>query len=323
MNPTRTLITKILAQSKLTILWILIFNISASLVSTIQPLLFKDLFDDILPGGQMGKAVLYITLLIIIPIVYAALNSATSYYNNELGNHLSKQLRLRLFNHLLETRPRNVHTIGRGEIINRITSQVGMLCEVFIVDTLMTMVANGILLLATLWIMFSMSVELTLAAIITFPLCMYGFRRFRNKTERLDKQYYCILEQGVNYLNDFFANIKAVHRSNGQQAEQKIWSGWNDEAWKTSRQSRLHHHVVLNLVADTVISLITGIIYGYSLYLILTGRISPGTLLAFIVILPRLYSIFKTLFSLNTDTSRMKVIMANLNEILELKNCPP
>ncbi|WP_340023619.1 ABC transporter ATP-binding protein [Paenibacillus sp. FSL K6-1096] len=319
MNPTRTLIKEILSNSKRILVMILLFNILAAVVSTLQPLLFKDLFDDILPERQMGKAALYIVLLILIPIAYAALNSATSYYNNELGNHLSKNLRLRLFSHLLEIRPRNVDSIGRGEIINRITSQVGMLCEVFVVDTLMTMVANGILLLVTLWIMFSMSVELTLVTLLSFPLFMYGFRRFRNRTETLDKKYYCVLEEGINYLNDFFTNLGAVHRCNGHQAERKRWSGWNDDAWRISRQSRVFHHVVLNLVADTIISLITGIIYGYSLYLILKGRISPGTLLAFIVILPRLYSIFKTLFSLNTDTSRMKVIMGNLNEILNLK----
>ena len=90
-------------------------------------------------------------------------------------------------------------------------------------------------------------------------------------------------------------------------------------AGKISKQSRVFHHMVLNLVADTVISLITGIIYGYSLCLILEGQISPGTLLAFIVILPRLYGIFKSLFTLNIDMSRHEVIVDNLNEILELE----
>ncbi|NQX47805.1 ABC transporter ATP-binding protein [Paenibacillus tritici] len=319
MNPTRTLIKEILSKSKGTLFLILLFNISAAFVSTLQPLLFKDLFDDILPGRQIGTAAFYMLLLILIPVIYAALNSVTSYYNNELGNHLSKNLRLRLFSDLLQTPPRKVDSIGRGEIINRITLQVGMLCEIFVVDTLMSLVSNVILLIATLWIMFSMSAELTLAAMLSFPLCMYGFRRFRSKTERLDKQYHGILDKGLSYLNDFFTNLKAVHRCNGHQAEQKRWSDWNDEVWKISRQSRVFHHVVLNLVADTVVSLITGIIYGYSLYLILKGRISPGTLLAFIVILPRLYNIFKSLFTLNMDRSRMTVIINNLNDILELE----
>lgn len=319
MNPTRTEINEILYKSKTMIFLIFLFNILASLVSIAQPLLFKDLFDGILPGKEIGKAALYIVLLMLIPIVYAGLNSVTSYYNNELGNHLSKNLRLRLFSRLLQTRPRNVDRIGRGEIINRITSQVGMLCEIFVVDTIMSIVSNGVLLIATLWIMLSMSVELTLVALISFPVFMYGFKRFRNKTERLDKHYYDILEKGISYLNDLFHNLKAVHMSNGHQAEKKKWSNWNDEAWKVSKRSRVFHHMIINLVADTVISLITGIIYGYSLYLILKGQISPGTLLAFIVILPRLYGIFKTLFTLNIDMSRMKVIVNNLNEILELE----
>ncbi|MEK4516046.1 ABC transporter ATP-binding protein [Paenibacillus sp. FSL H8-0122] len=269
MNPTRTLIKEILSNSKGILAMILFFNIVAAFVSTLQPLLFKDLFDDILPDKQIGTAAFYMLLLILIPVIYAALNSVTSYYNNELGNHLSKNLRLRLFSDVLQTRPRDVDSIGKGEIINRITLQVGMLCEIFVVDTLMSIVSNAILLIATLWIMFSMSTELTLAAILSFPLCMYGFKRFRSKTERLDKQYHGILDKGMNYLN--------------------------------------------------IISIITGIIYSYSLFLILRGRISPGTLLAFIVILPRLYSIFKSLLTLNIDRSRMTVIINNLNDILELE----
>ncbi|WP_338541998.1 ABC transporter ATP-binding protein [Paenibacillus tundrae] len=319
MNPSRVVIIEILNQSKKIIFLILLFNISASLVSIVQPLLIKSLFDNILPGKQIGTATLYIVLLVCIPIVYAAFHSFTAYYNNELGNKLSEKLRLRLFSQLLASRPKHVDKIGRGEIINRITSQVGMLCEIFVVETIMSIVSNAFLLIATLWIMLSMSMELTLVAVISFPVFMYGFKRFRNKTEKLDKQYYGILEKGIGYLNDFFHNLKAVHMSNGHEAEQKRWSDWNDQAWKISKQSRVFHHMILNLVADTVISLITGVIYGYSLYLILKGEISPGTLLAFIVILPRLYSIFKSLFTMNIDMSRMKVIMNNLNEILELE----
>lgn len=65
--------------------------------------------------------------------------------------------------------------------MNLLTSQVGMLCEVFVVETVMSVVSNLILLFATLWIMFSMSIELTLVAIVSFPVFMYIFKRFRKK----------------------------------------------------------------------------------------------------------------------------------------------
>jgi len=318
VNQARSAIFEVLNKSKKVLFLILFFNISASLVSIVQPVIFKDLFDELLPNKEINTAIFYILLIVFIPIVFATLNSFTAYYNNELGNKLSKNLRVRLFSHLLQIRPKQVDRVGRGEIINRLTSQVGMLCEVFVVETVMSVVSNLILLFATLWIMFSMSFELTFVAIISFPVFMYIFKRFRKKTEKLDESYYSILEKGMSYLNDFFSNLKSVQIFNGQEVEKKRWNEWNDQAWKISKQSYVFHNMVVNLIADTVISLITGIIYGYSLYLILSGKISPGTLLAFIILLPRLYSIFKSLFTVNIDLTRMKVIMGNINEILHL-----
>ncbi|MDR9853132.1 ABC transporter ATP-binding protein [Paenibacillus sp. VCA1] len=319
VNQARSAIIEVLNKSKKVLFLILFFNISASLVSILQPVIFKDLFDELLPKKEINTAIFYILIIVFIPIVFAALNSFTAYYNNELGNKLSKNLRVRLFSHLLQIRPKQVDQVGRGEIINRLTSQVGMLCEVFVVETVMSVVSNLILLFATLWIMFSMSFELTLVAMISFPVFMYIFKRFRKKTEKLDGSYYSILEKGMSYLNDFFSNLKSVQIFNGQEVEKKRWNQWNDQAWKISKQSYVFHNMVVNLIADTVISLITGIIYGYSLYLILSGKISSGTLLAFIILLPRLYSIFKSLFTVNIDLTRMKVIMGNINEILNLE----
>lgn len=318
VNQARSAIIEVLKKSKKVLFLILFFNISASLVSILQPVIFKDLFDELLPKKEIHTAIFYILLIVFIPIVFAALHSFTAYYNNELGNKLSKNLRVRLFSHLLQIRPKQVDQVGRGEIINRLTSQVGMLCEVFVVETVMSVVSNLILLFATLWIMFSMSFELTFVSMISFPVFMYIFKRFRKKTEELDESYYSILEKGMGYLNDFFSNLKSVQIFNGQEVEKKRWDQWNDQAWKISKQSYVFHNMVVNLIADTVISLITGIIYGYSLYLILSGKISPGTLLAFIILLPRLYSIFKSLFTVNIDLTRMKVITGNINEILNL-----
>lgn len=321
-NQARSAIIEVLKKSKKVLFLILFFNISASLVSILQPVIFKELFDELLPRKEINTAIFYILLIVLIPVLFAALNSFTAYYNNELGNKLSKNLRMRLFSHVLQIRPKHMDQVGRGEMMNRLTSQVGMLCEVFVVETVMSVVSNLILLFATLWIMFSMSIELTLVAIVSFPIFMYIFKRFRKKTETLDENYYSILEKGMSYLNDFFSNLKSVQIFNGQEVEKKRWNEWNDQAWNVSKKSYVFHHMVVNLIADTVISLITGIIYGYSLYLILSGKISPGTLLAFIILLPRLYSIFKSLFTVNIDLTRMKVIMGNINEIFQLDELP-
>ncbi|MEK4359258.1 ABC transporter ATP-binding protein [Paenibacillus sp. FSL M7-1455] len=211
-NQARSAIIEVLKKSKKVLFLILFFNISASLVSILQPVIFKELFDELLPRKEINTAIFYILLIVLIPVLFAALNSFTAYYNNELGNKLSKNLRMRLFSHVLQIRPKHMDQVGRGEMMNRLTSQVGMLCEVFVVETVMSVVSNLILLFATLWIMFSMSIELTSVAIVSFPVFMYIFKRFRKKTETLDENYYSILEKGMSYLSVLHNSVSEKKR---------------------------------------------------------------------------------------------------------------
>lgn len=319
MNRVKYVIFETLKTSKKDIFHILFFNILVALTSILQPLFFKQLFDDVLPKKDVGEAIKLILVIVTLPIIYAIFNSFVVYYNNNLGNKLSKDIRVRLFSHLLEVKAGLIDKIERGEIINRLTSQVGVLCEVFIVNTIMSTITNVIMLIGTLSIMFSMSYELTIAAIIFFPIPMFGLKMLRKKTINIDKSYYAVIDKGMNFLNDFFANLKSVHIYNGQQTELKRWEKYNMESWNISKKSNVYHDMVLNTISNVIISIMTGIIYGYSLFLILGNKLSIGTLLAFIIIIPKLYDILKSLFTVNIDMSRMKLIMNNLDSIFNLE----
>lgn len=313
---TKQIILATVKNSKMMMLLILLFNLIASLVSIVQPLAFQKLFDQVLPTRDMKQAIILVITIVLVPILFAVFNGITSYFNNKLGNKLAKELRVNVFQHLLNVGLSKIDKIGKGEIINRLTSQIGQLCNVFIVDTFMAFISNIILLVITVGIMFSMSVELTFVSLISFPLLMILMKTFKKKTYQLDKEYFTVLDRGVNYLNDFFTNIKAVHIHNGQEAERKVWAKWNKDLTQINTRSQVFHNTFVNLMAEIIISVATGVIYGYSLYLIFRSQISVGTLLAFIVILPRLYTIFKTLFTTNIDIERMKVIAKNINDLL-------
>lgn len=316
---TKQIILGTLKNSKTMMLLILLFNLIASLISIVQPLAFQKLFDQVLPNQDMKQAIVLVITIVLVPILFAVFNGITSYFNNKLGNKLAKELRVNVFQHLLNVGLSRIDKIGKGEIINRLTSQIGQLCNVFIVDTFMAFISNIILLVITVGIMFSMSVELTFVSLTSFPLLMILMKKFKKKTHRLDKDYYSVLDRGVNYLNDFFTNIKAVHIHNGQEAERKVWAKWNKDLTQINTKSQVFHSAFVNLMAEIIISVITSVIYSYSLYLIFKSQITVGTLLAFIVILPRLYVVFKTLFTTNIDIERMKVIAKSINDLLSME----
>lgn len=81
MNHARDAILEVLKKSKLVLLLILLFNLASTLVSTLQPVLVKDLFDALLPRKEIDTAISYILLIVLLPVVFAALNSITAYFD--------------------------------------------------------------------------------------------------------------------------------------------------------------------------------------------------------------------------------------------------
>lgn len=317
-NQVNHYIKKGLSENKTIIVALLFLNLILAGTSVVQPLILQALFDDILPNGDYHGSIILIIIMVLMPIVFSVLNGFTLYFNNRLGNVLSQLIRKKIFERILYSKFEYFQKIGQGEIINRITSQIGMLCEVFIVNGATRVLTNVIMLIVTVPIMIRLNLNLTIVALVFFPIFIALIKLFKKQTNLLDTQWYQTLDKGINYLQDVFNNIKSIHIFNGQKNEIKIWDEWLAENWKMQYKAKVFHHTYQNVISEVVISTMTGIIYAYSLFLVMNETLTIGTLLAFIMIIPRLYTIFKELFLAGNDWARMKVIVDNLNEVLAI-----
>jgi len=311
-------IKKGLAENKKMIVAILLLNLILAFSSIIQPLVFQALFDDVLPSGNYQGTIILVVIMVLMPIIFSVLNACTLYFNSQLGDVLSKVIRKEMLQRIIYSKYDYFQKIGQGETINRITSQVGMLCEVFVVNTVMKIIANVIMLVITVVVMMSLNLHLTVVAIVFFPLFMILVKLFRKKTNIVENEMYKTLDKAINYLQDLFNNLKSVHIFNGQKKEAQNWDEWLAENWETRHKAQVFHNTYLNVVSEVVVSTMTGIIYAYSLFLVFNNRLTVGALLAFIMMLPRIYNIFKELFLSGADLERMKVIVNNLTEILAI-----
>lgn len=318
-NKTIYLIIDELKTKKGILLLILLFNLLTAFTSIIQPVAFQQLFDDVLPNENYREAVLWISAIVCIPLLFTLFTSAKIYLSNELGSALAASIRKRLFQHILEVKSIDLNKIGSGEVINRLTQQIGILCDVFIVDTLLRMITNSTILIVTFSVLFSMSIPLTMITFFSLPLFSFSLRKMRGKTHQLMNQQMTVIDKGLNFLQGQLSNIKSVHIFNGQAKERQFWNQWNKENWETSRKTKVFHGIYVNVISDIIVSLVTGIVYAYSLYLLINGDLSLGTLLAFIVALPRLYTLFKEVFLSNIEIFKMKTIVGNLNELFDLE----
>jgi ATP-binding cassette subfamily B protein len=156
---------------------IVILILITSGLGVVNPLLTKQVFDKALfPPGNSGPnlGLLYalVGLMIIVPIVAAAIGVVQTYLTTVVGQRVMQDLRNRLFEHLQSMSLRFFTATRTGELQSRLQNDVGGVQNV-VTNTASSVLSNVVTVLSTLAAMLILSWQLTLLALGIVPLFVY------------------------------------------------------------------------------------------------------------------------------------------------------
>jgi ATP-binding cassette subfamily B protein len=156
---------------------IVILILITSGLGVVNPLLTKQVFDKALfPPGNSGPnlGLLYalVGLMILVPIVAAAIGVVQTYLTTIVGQRVMQDLRNRLFEHLQSMSLRFFTATRTGELQSRLQNDVGGVQNV-VTNTASSVLSNVVTVLSTLAAMLILSWQLTLLALGIVPLFVY------------------------------------------------------------------------------------------------------------------------------------------------------
>jgi ATP-binding cassette, subfamily B, bacterial len=156
---------------------IVILILITSGLGVVNPLLTKQVFDKALfPPGNSGPnlGLLYalVGLMILVPIVAAAIGVVQTYLTTIVGQRVMQDLRNRLFEHLQSMSLRFFTATRTGELQSRLQNDVGGVQNV-VTNTASSVLSNVVTVLTTLAAMLILSWQLTLLALGIVPLFVY------------------------------------------------------------------------------------------------------------------------------------------------------
>jgi ATP-binding cassette subfamily B protein len=156
---------------------IVILILITSGLGVVNPLLTKQVFDKALfPPGNSGPnlGLLYalVGLMIVVPIVAAAIGVVQTYLTTVVGQRVMQDLRNRLFEHLQSMSLRFFTATRTGELQSRLQNDVGGVQNV-VTNTASSVLSNVVTVLSTLAAMLILSWQLTLLALGIVPLFVY------------------------------------------------------------------------------------------------------------------------------------------------------
>ena len=283
-----------------------------------NPLIYRSIINN---GILAGNAALIVRLAILVGVLGvfdAALGLAQSYLSSQTGARVVLSLRTRLFEHI-QRMPLAFFTRTRtGALVSRLNADVTGAQSAF-TDILSNVVGNAVTVVLVLGAMFTLSWQITLAALILLPLFLFPARFWGRKLQAIARETYD-LTAAMNSL--------MVERFNVAGAQlMKLFGRPHDEIAtfeaKAARVSDIGvKRAIYGRLFFTALLLMatfaTALGYGWGGMLAVKHTLDVGTVVAFVSYLARLYGPLAGLSNIQVSIMTALVSFERVFEVLDL-----
>jgi len=297
-----------------------------AMLSLTLPIAIQIMIDDLIPwlmksgdrGAKLGRVILFGGALIGIYLANILLSWWRDYLAGKIGANIIADIRSQFFGHLERVSLRFYQTHQVGEIMSRLMSDVARIQDL-LTATLLSFLANILLLVAIFIYLLNVNWLLTLVALIPVPLTIWLSNLFGKKLHMISDRLQSTIASLSAKLQEAFLSTRIIRAFGQEDTERKKV----DSILRTLANCYIRNSVVTSLGSNTVhfVNMIGPIvILSWGTYLVAGGSIKLGALMAFYVLLSYLYSPVRDLASTNIEVHSA---MASVNRIFEYLDLPP
>ncbi|PCE14309.1 multidrug ABC transporter ATP-binding protein [Microbacterium sp. SZ1] len=294
-------------------------------IAVIPPLLVQRIFDDALfpvDGGSPQLPLLgwLVGGMIGLFLLSAALGVAQTWLTSTVGNSVTGDLRVRLFEHLQAMELGFFTRTKTGVIQSRLQNDVGGVSGV-LTNTVTSILGNVVTVIASLVAMILIDWRLTLIAVVLMPFLIIVQRRVGQVRARI-----------AGETQESLSELTSITQETLSVSGMLLSKAFNRQRTESARyQAENRNQVVLQVrramsgqgffaVVQVIMASVPAIIYLVSGYLIAggTGAITAGTIVAFTTVQARLLQPLMGLMRVSLDLQTSSALFARIFEYLDL-----
>lgn len=289
-----------------------------AIISSVSPLLLRAIIDVGIPKHRAGLVVELAVITASLAIGDAVLQMIERRLSAVIGEGLIYDLRVEVFRHIQEMPIAFFSRTQTGALISRLNNDVVGAQQAF-TDLFSNVVGNLVLVVIILVVMFLLSWQITLVALVLVPVFLLPARRvgrrlgtlFQRGME-LNAEMNMVMSERFNVAGAML--VKLFGRPNEER------ENFDDRARQVRdigvRQATYQRFFFISLTLTA--SLATAFAYGFGGVEAAHGVILVGTVVALTAYLGRLYGPLTQLSSLNIDYMSAMVSFERLFEVLDL-----
>jgi ATP-binding cassette subfamily B protein len=259
-----------------------------------------------------------VAFIMLVTVFIAAGTYARFYLVSWLGERVSADIRVAVFNHAITLPPSYFETSGSGDIMARITTDTTLLQS--IIGSSFSMAMRSILMLFGAVIMlFATNIKLTLIVLVTVPFILFPILYYGRKVRALSRKSQDSMADVGSYAGEAIEHIKTVQSYNREQQERASFHNEVETAFQISRKRVQQRATLIAGVILIVFGSITGMLWvGGSD--VISGRMSGGELGAFVFYAILVASSLATISEVLGELQRAAGATERLVEILQVES---
>jgi ATP-binding cassette, subfamily B, multidrug efflux pump len=225
---------------------------------------------------------LLIQLVFIIAGLYVfsyIVNALRIRWMNQLGQNVIYDLRKHLFTHVQSLSHRFFDQRSAGSILVRIMNDINSLQELF-TNGVINLLTDFLLLIATIFILFSINAKLTIAIMVILPIMFFISTNLRKKI-RLSWQQVRLIQSKINsHLNESIQGIRVTQTFTQESENNQFFKEMNKDNFETWQQA-VRKNAMFGPFVEITNAIGTAILIWYGAVLIMNGECTIGEFVSF------------------------------------------
>ncbi|HEX8577928.1 MAG TPA: ABC transporter ATP-binding protein, partial [Flavobacterium sp.] len=248
---------------------VIVWAVSLSVFAALRPYLLKQTVDSYIQAQDKQGLLFYVTIMAVVLLLEVFSQFYFVYWANWLGQDIVKDIRTKLFQHILSFRMKYFDNAPVGQLVTRTVSDIEAIAKIFS-QGLFMILSDLMKMFVVLIFMLYMNWKLTWIVIIAMPILVFFTRIFQRKMQVAFEEVRTQIANLNTFVQERVTGMKIVQLFNREAIEAQKFSVINDKHRKAWVRTIFYNSVFFP-IADIISSLTLACVVWYGGIKILNG----------------------------------------------------
>ena len=201
------------------LIFALLCTLTLSALTPLRPMIIGSMVNEYIIDSQNGAALLNWTIILLVLLLFEGLfQFLNAYFSNLLAQSVIRDIRKRLFKHLVTFRMKYFDKTPIGSLVTRLVSDIEAISEVFS-SGLIDVLGDILMLVVVISLMFFTNWQLSLMVLIPIPLLLIATRIFAKAMRRAFQQERVQVTKLNTFVQEHITGMSIVQLFNREKKE--------------------------------------------------------------------------------------------------------